>query len=273
MTDAHHAKGPKAFGADIRAKNAKEALEEALSASALAMGPPLWADAALSDPRLTRQARLSLRLLEGELEQRRQSLEDGGVTYFGDVELEVRPLAQISRMLVVRVLSEYLPRDLSRDLSTHVIGWLRAIPPKGLQIRFLRQGFAWHPRTDDAPMPTASARSGGWGAFDPRRGAAEAKTTLSPAETAVRHGAAVVVGERGGTELAVPSDDDVVQRTPRKTAPPLRKKKAASPASGTPRKTAPPLRKPADRARPPPRRKAALGPEPEPAEAEEAEYE
>ena len=117
------------------------------------------------------------------LEQRRQSLEDGGVTYFGDVELEVRPLAQISRMLVVRVLSEFLPRDLPRDLSMHVIGWLRAIPPKGLQIRFLRQGFAWHPRADDAPMPTAPARSGGWGAFDPRRGAAEAKTTLAPAET------------------------------------------------------------------------------------------
>ena len=54
---------------------------------------------------------------------------------------------------------------------------------------FVRILEAWHPRTDDAPMPTAPARSGGWGAFDPRRGAAEAKTTLAPAETVIQHGA------------------------------------------------------------------------------------
>lgn len=174
---------------DIQRRNCRDILKEALEAVDKATEAPLWGDPFVVNPRMTRQARLLVKLIEAETHRRDCELAGELAT---DVKLASRPLSEIVRVVLAWVLQFHLPNMDSEDLLTSIVGWMAFSPTKAVLSRFLKQGFRWDPSPHnvDSAEAEVTPRSG-WGAFDPRK--APTVRSLTPTQSRVHHEPVVVV--------------------------------------------------------------------------------
>ena len=116
------AQADKSFDRDIRARNCRVSLREALDACALSVEAPLWADLTPADAKLRRLAALAAQSLEVDMRMRQRELDGEGVCEFRDVVLEARPPLTTEEQKELEELREERLRQLD--------GW-GAIRPGG----------------------------------------------------------------------------------------------------------------------------------------------
>ena len=170
----------KAYERDTSALRCREALQEALRGCEMALCQPLCARLSRPQQHSRAEARLFLSLLQGQISKRWQELETDEVQSVTDVKLRGRPLAEITRMLVMALSEESMCGTMAAavaatdhsglvyDLAITIIGWLPPTPTQDVYVRFAQQDFVWHRDTGSGSSGSICATNDGWGLLDPR---------------------------------------------------------------------------------------------------------